>query len=323
MEHRKDAAKEAWLESDGDSSCEEPLLLREKEDTAGSVGSDHPQQQESDSDEDDEDVQSSKKEVKGFQVEEVPVSGGTTWPKPRTLMEAAYEEPVVSHTSTPAVLSASSSFQADDNTSEPADRDTDRSTSPESSDRGKHVLNTRQNLPDISFQHSAKLASQLAAARHRQNSDVSMQQPEGSQIQQATVQRSYAASSVSSLRQRQLPPQPPPVVENLPLTGYELLATKLSSSGFDGGPPIKPIYRKFEALQNRLLLHMQDELVQLEEQLEQIDDADTQSRTVDRHIMPASRRAAAQIGGELEYHKADVLGRIGFKLEQYSLFSNL
>ena len=146
-----------------------------------------------------------------------------------------------------------------------------------------------------------------------------------------------------------------PRAEKLPLTGYELLAARLTSSsgrttarprrhgrprssqppspssdrdrdrdpggyGPDGGaePDIKPIYRRFEALNHRLLLHLQDELSELEEQLHRLDTADTQTRRLQNCILPASRRAEHMSGGELQWHKTDILGKIGFKLGQYN-----
>ncbi|CAK7227777.1 hypothetical protein SCUCBS95973_006656 [Sporothrix curviconia] len=158
-----------------------------------------------------------------------------------------------------------------------------------------------------------------------------------------------------------------PRAEKLPLTGYELLASQLSShsshimkhrrgsmgaasarstwssgtgsSGSSGGsgsssanddgsmaasynlppaPTIKPLYRKFEALNHRILLHLQDELSELEEQLHRLDTADTQTRRLQNSILPASRRAEVLTGGELQWHKTDVLGKIGYKLGQYN-----
>lgn len=144
-----------------------------------------------------------------------------------------------------------------------------------------------------------------------------------------------------------------PRAEKLPLTGYELLAAQLSSrpdsrqsrnrrrssahypSQADSqeypspsrpcldestadDPPLKPIYRRFEALNHRLLLHLQDELSELEEHLHRLDTADTQTRRLQNSILPASRRAEFMAGGELQWHKTDILGKIGFKLGQYS-----
>lgn len=122
-----------------------------------------------------------------------------------------------------------------------------------------------------------------------------------------------------------------PRAEKLPMTGYELVAAKLSSSDSwatrrcsNGSSQraedtaIRPIYRKFEALNHRLLLHLQDELSELEEQLHRLDTADTQTRRLQNCILPASRRAESMAGGELQWRKTDILGKIGFKLGQYS-----
>lgn len=149
-----------------------------------------------------------------------------------------------------------------------------------------------------------------------------------------------------------------PRAEKLPMSGYQLLASRISSSGASSQPPsrrqsfissnssttayqahsrrdslggisiqsaytaddqsIKPIYRRFEALNHRLLLHLQDELSELEEQLHRLDTTETQKRRAQSRILPASRRAEYLAGGELQWHKTDILGKIGFKLQQYS-----
>ena len=108
-----------------------------------------------------------------------------------------------------------------------------------------------------------------------------------------------------------------PRAEKLPLSGYQLLASKLSSS-HPLSPPIQPIYRRFETLNHRILLHLQDELAELEEQLHRLDTADTQTRRLRNCFLPASRRTEVLAGGELQWHKTDILGKIGYKLEQYS-----
>lgn len=83
-------------------------------------------------------------------------------------------------------------------------------------------------------------------------------------------------------------------------------------------PVVKPIYRRFEALNHRLLLHLQDELSELEEQLHRLDTTDTQTRRLQSSILPASRRAEFLVGGELQWHKTDILSKITYKLSQYS-----
>lgn len=150
-----------------------------------------------------------------------------------------------------------------------------------------------------------------------------------------------------------------PRAEKLPMSGYELLASSISSTGtsstsrsrlsaFLGSPPppkrydsrrhssasfitvpagaleeevtVKPIYRKFEVLNHRLLLQLQDELSELEEQLHRLDTTDTQTRRLQNSILPSSRRAESLAGGELQWHKSDILSKIGLKLGEYSMF---
>lgn len=96
---------------------------------------------------------------------------------------------------------------------------------------------------------------------------------------------------------------------------------EVETAGLPGGgdaSSLKPIYRRFEALNHRMLLHLQDELSELEEQLHRLDTTDTQTRRLPSRILPASRRAEHLAGGELQSQKADVLGKIGSKLGQYS-----
>jgi hypothetical protein len=111
-----------------------------------------------------------------------------------------------------------------------------------------------------------------------------------------------------------------PRAEKLPLSGYQLLAARLSPEHLGEPPCIQPMYRRFETLNHRILLHLQDELAELEEQLYRLDTADTQNRRLPDYILPASRRGEFMGGGELQWHRTDVLGKIGYKLEQYSEF---
>ncbi|HBF85814.1 MAG TPA: hypothetical protein DD420_39610 [Streptomyces sp.] len=77
------------------------------------------------------------------------------------------------------------------------------------------------------------------------------------------------------------------------------------------------MYRRFGFLSHRLLLHFQDELCELEESLQSLDAADTQSRMRGVGVLPASRRQKTE--GELEYQRKEILGKIGFALDTYSM----
>ncbi|KAJ5046328.1 uncharacterized protein L3040_003574 [Drepanopeziza brunnea f. sp. 'multigermtubi'] len=275
---KKPEVKEAGEQPTSSSMPESPNVSQSLEDG-------NPPKAEAGDDEDEEDDDDESEDE-----EETP-----QWQPKRTEGEGAYVEsapPHQQHISTSS--SASSSFHEEDSFSEPAaDNETDRSSSPE-----------------------------RTAAQQRQHTHVSMQQLGNPSMPRGNVPR-ISTSNLSSRSQHQAQMQyrPLPRVERLPATGYELLASMLSEfSASESGPRIKPIYRKFSALNHRLLLHLQDELSELEEQLRQLDHADTQARVVDihGHIVPASRRLAAQAGGELQWHKTDILGRIGYKLEQYN-----
>jgi hypothetical protein len=113
------------------------------------------------------------------------------------------------------------------------------------------------------------------------------------------------------------------------MMGYELLAHKLTDLSRNKPDTLKeravvPMYRKFEQLNHRILLHLQDEISELEEELRDLDECIAQSspRGEAGHVHPASRRGEARYGGELHYKRTDLLGRIYLKLGQYSKTPN-
>jgi len=221
--------------------------------------------------------------------------------------------------------SASSSVHGSAHFSEaPAENDdTDRSTSPE---RSVEDQTSDRDDDGPKSPASTRMASQMAAAQQRQylHSNPAQNQAFGTpNMSRGPAVYPYlpGSSSVSPRYAQHIKQRGLPRAEKLPVTGYELLASRLSNSNAQNEEPkIKPMYRKFEALNHRLLLHLQDEISELEEQLHRLDHADTQSRRagLSGSVIPASRRAAQAAGGELQWHKTDILGRIGFKLAQYS-----
>ncbi|KAK8922573.1 hypothetical protein H634G_00679 [Metarhizium anisopliae BRIP 53293] len=105
-------------------------------------------------------------------------------------------------------------------------------------------------------------------------------------------------------------------LETMAPSGYHLLAAKLS--GGAGGQPLVPIYRRFDALNHRLLLYMQDEIAELERQLIALEAQDTAKRSYLGGVIPASRRQDRWISNNLTDQKTEVLGHIGYKLSQYN-----
>ncbi|GJC90091.1 hypothetical protein ColLi_12929 [Colletotrichum liriopes] len=199
---------------------------------------------------------------------------------------------------------ASSSFQSDGFSEMTGDHETDRSSSPDHSAYG--------DSPSMPGKFEVQMAT--AQQQHDYRSYGTPEMPRGN--------ANFPHLPPNALQPR-LPgthhghPKHLPRAEKLPLTGYELIASKLCTADSDRSS-IKPIYRRFEALNHRLLLHLQDELAELEEQLHRLDTADTQTRRMQNCILPASRRQDALTAGELQWHKTDVLGKIGYKISQYN-----
>ncbi|KAK4498468.1 hypothetical protein PRZ48_011126 [Zasmidium cellare] len=114
------------------------------------------------------------------------------------------------------------------------------------------------------------------------------------------------------------PPVPDaPDLSQRTLAGYEQLAVELSKEE----SPVKPLYRKFEFLNHRILLHLQDELSELEEQLRTIDEIIAQMEPLPspgQKRPPASRRGDAFSGSEIHHQRTALLGRIFLKTEQYN-----
>lgn len=96
--------------------------------------------------------------------------------------------------------------------------------------------------------------------------------------------------------------------------GYEVLASAIDSRD---DALLKPIYRKFETLNNRILLYLQDEISEIEEDLRELDNAIArEDEALGRRS--ASRRAESKLPTQLQWRRLDLLGRSYTKVEQYS-----
>lgn len=113
-------------------------------------------------------------------------------------------------------------------------------------------------------------------------------------------------------------------------SGYGYLASRLSTSTGDISDHLPPLYRRFEYLNHRVLLHLQDEIAQMEEQLHILDDHEEKHRvfTAKREgtqPMSASRRmdAQAQTHSTLCYRRSNLIEAVIQKTEQYSACPHL
>ena len=122
---------------------------------------------------------------------------------------------------------------------------------------------------------------------------------------QPTVSPSPSCLSSGSIRaQRSRVPE-------VKKSGYDLLASSIS---FRDDALLAPIYRKFETLNNRILLYLQDEISEMEENLKELDAAITQ----EEGHRTASRRSDPMYPSQLKWQRQDLMCRIFSKVEQYS-----
>jgi hypothetical protein len=94
-------------------------------------------------------------------------------------------------------------------------------------------------------------------------------------------------------------------------SAHDLLASMVPS---DEAVTLKPMYRKFDRLNNRVLLLLQGELMELEANLENLDKA------IDGVGEESTKSAAIQDGSSVsqEWQRKELVGRISLKLDQYS-----
>lgn len=97
-------------------------------------------------------------------------------------------------------------------------------------------------------------------------------------------------------------------------TGYDLLASNIAARN---DAVLSPIYRKFETLNNRMLLYLQDEISEIEDSLLELDNA-IAAEEAQLGEGPPSRRSEANLPSQLQWHRLDLLSRSFAKVEQYS-----
>ena len=157
----------------------------------------------------------------------------------------------------------------------------------------------------------------------------------------------YPSRNNASLHRPAFPPSPPKSPEGDPpqshqkqrrntqslqvSSGYGLLASHLSASPDNNETHVQlpPLYRRFEHLNHRVLLHLQDEIAQMEEELHVLDEYEEMHRfsTAEQEgakAMPASRRmdVQSQAYSNLHYRRLDLMGALVHKTEQYSEHSS-
>lgn len=119
-------------------------------------------------------------------------------------------------------------------------------------------------------------------------------------------------------------------------SGYALLASKLDSSTVpstvdskNGDLRLVPVYRRFENVNHRILLHLQDEISQLEEELQMMDEYEAKHRVSmaeqegSEQLEPGSRRMdveAARRYSAFHARRLELVDRLAYKVNQYSKY---
>jgi len=103
------------------------------------------------------------------------------------------------------------------------------------------------------------------------------------------------------------------------VSGYDLVASELAQSHSELG--CLPLFRQFKKVNYRVLLHLQDEISEMEQELSRLDAVDSSQRhRIDGSTAPASRRMSWQWGGsDIQPRRLEILGRLYIKLEQYCM----
>ncbi|KAJ5287606.1 hypothetical protein N7478_003292 [Penicillium angulare] len=143
----------------------------------------------------------------------------------------------------------------------------------------------------------------------------------------------------ASIHRSPLPPSPPSSPEDSihralqrrdstasqATSGYGLVASHLTRSRGEDKGAFPPMYRRFESLNHRVLLHLQDEIAQMEEDLNILDEYEEMHRAAaaekdGNKPVPASRRvdAQSQSFSSLHYRRMDLMSALIQKTEQYN-----
>lgn len=165
--------------------------------------------------------------------------------------------------------------------------------------------------------------------------------PEKHQLQISRPESYYTSKDATAIHRSPLPPSPPSSPEdslhrgvvttrrdsNVPQvsSGYGLVATHLTKSATQEKAAFPPLYRRFESVNHRVLLHLQDEISQMEEDLHTLDEYEEMHRVATAEQegtkpLPASRRVdiQSQAYPSLHYRRMDLMAALVQKTEQYS-----
>lgn len=186
----------------------------------------------------------------------------------------------------------------------------------------------------------SQLVTQKRQAAETSSPTSTKSSPPGKRQMELSRPPKYHGPDARALHRPSLPPSPPrspeeslhcttPVKRRVStgsqVSGYGLLASQLTKSATDEKDAFPPLYRRFESVNHRVLLHLQDEISQMEEDLHSLDEYEEMHRIATAEQegtrpLPASRRrdSQAQAYSALHYRRMDLMSAMVQKTEQYS-----
>ena len=180
-----------------------------------------------------------------------------------------------------------------------------------------------QDLPQVSSAFSSSLSP-----HHRQSfGSVEMPSPPPSRLKPSSSPSAKPSSSYTCS----------PSTSRKSPSGYSLLASSISTSNPSSDAVLRPIYRKFETLNNRILLYLQDEICEMEQDLQELDEAIAlEEERMLKGGLPShpsvglgkslgkgrreSRRQECKFPSQLQWVRQELMGRLVGKVGQYSTF---
>lgn len=178
-------------------------------------------------------------------------------------------------------------------------------------------------------------------APSRNASPIETASPGKHQLQLSRPESYYTSKDATALHRPPLPPSPPSSPEDSlqraittrrrdsnasrVSSGYGLVASHLTTSATQEKAAFPPLYRRFESVNHRVLLYLQDEISQMEEDLHTLDEYEEIHRVATAEQegtkpQPASRRVdiQSQAFSSLHYRRMDLMAALVQKTEQYS-----
>lgn len=198
-----------------------------------------------------------------------------------------------------------------------------------------YYLTDHIRYPRYQHQHQHPLAPRNSEAKYRKAKAKSKRQPSPSSTSSSSSsqgdEEKHSAALVTTTqtqKENKLSKLEKETAESTLASGYALLASKLDSSLSQTPPANKlvPVYRRFENVNHRILLYLQDEISQMEEELRAMDEFETKHRAAiaekdeTEHLEPASRRMDVEAQQYSAFHarRLELVDRLAYKVNQYN-----